>query len=541
MADVDNPDVDDLGGQAQPARLDTRVFAGAAVLVVALAAAGVFAPAAFSAVASSALEWVLVNFGWLFVLGSIAFVGFAIFLGATKYGRIRLGPDDSRPAFNTASWIAMMFSAGMGIGLMFFGVAEPVAHFGATPLGLAEPQTPAAAALSMQYTYFHWALTPWAMYGMVGLAIGYSTMRKGRPNLISATLYPLLGERMNGPLGKAIDIIAIWATLFGTATSLGYGAAQMNSGMDFLWGTPVSATIQITIIAVLTLLFVLSATSGVEKGVQFLSNVNMAIAVLIAIFVLVLGPVVFIVSSLVEGTGNYLSQFVTMSFRTGVSGGSEWLNGWTIYYWAWWLSWTPFVGTFLARISRGRTIREYMLGVLIVPSAVSMVWFAIFGGAGMEAQRTGAANLVDAASEVSLYVLLETYPFVTVTSALVIFLVGLFFVSGADAASVVMGTMSTYGSHRPPRWVVAVWGVLTGAAAAALLLSGGLEALQQVTIVMALPFIVIMLALLAALYKEIRQEDLPATFSAPPTSSPTDVVLPDLEPSTRPVGGGNSP
>jgi choline-glycine betaine transporter len=296
--------------------------------------------------------------------------------------------------------------------------------------------------------------------------------------------------------------------------------------------------IQITIIAVLTALFVLSATTGVEKGVQFLSNINMVIAVLIAIFVLVLGPVVFIVASLVEGTGNYLSQLVAMSFRTGVSGGNEWLNGWTILYWAWWLSWTPFVGTFLARISRGRTIREYMLGVLIIPSAVSMVWFAIFGGAGMEAQRTGAANLIDAASEVSLYVLLETYPFVTVTSVLVIFLVGLFFVSGADAASVVMGTMSTHGSHAPPRWVVATWGVLTGAAAGALLLSGGLEALQQVTIVMALPFMLVMLALLVALYREIRQERMPTPFLPIAPTRPSTDELPIATPPAAVVRDG---
>jgi choline/carnitine/betaine transport len=522
-------DVDQQVHVEQRARVNPTVFGGAAVLVVVLAAVGVLAPERFSAFSASALEWVLVNFSWLFVLAGIAFVGFALLLGTTKYGRVRLGADDERPAFSTPSWIAMMFSAGMGIGLMFFGVSEPVAHYGATPLGLEEPRTPAAAALSMQYTYFHWAITPWAIYGMVGLAIGYSTMRKGRPNLISSTLYPLFGERVNGPLGTVIDIVAIWATLFGTATSLGYGAAQMNSGMDFLWDTPVSSTIQVTIIAVLTLLFVLSATSGVEKGVQFLSNVNMVIAGLIAIFVFLLGPVVFIVSSLVEGTGNYLFQFIPMSFRTGVSGGSEWLNGWTILYWAWWISWTPFVGTFLARISRGRTIREYMLGVLIVPSVVSMVWFAIFGGAGMDAERSGAADLVDAASEVSLFALLETYPAVAVTSALVIFLVGLFFVSGADAASVVMGTMSTYGSHRPPRWVVATWGALTGAAAAALLLSGGLGALQQVTIVMALPFIVTMLLLLVALYKEIREEALPPTFTPP---VPEDLPVSDSPPGT---------
>jgi glycine betaine transporter len=292
----------------------------------------------------------------------------------------------------------------------------------------------------------------------------------------------------------------------------------------------------VAIIALLTVAFVVSAITGVAKGIQFLSNVNMIIAGLIALFVLVFGPVVFISSHLIEGIGNYLFQLIPMSFRTGVSGGSEWLSGWTILYWAWWLSWTPFVGTFLARISRGRTIREYFIGVLLVPSGVSVVWFAIFGGAAIDIQESGAANLIDAASEVALYDLLDTYPIASITSALVIFLIALFFVSGADAASVVMGTMSSRGSIAPKRAVVAIWGTLMGAAAAVLLLSGGLEGLQQATIILGLPFSAIMLVAVLCMLKELRTERGPERAPAPPPRAPTVTAGPALP---GEAGGGS--
>jgi glycine betaine transporter len=516
--------------------VDPVVFVGAGGLVLAFVIFGVLAPDALATASTDALAWVLRNFGWFFVLAAAAFLVLAIYLSTSRYGRLRLGRDDERPEFSTLSWVAMMFSAGMGIGLMFFGVAEPIAHYGAPPLGLAEAQTPDAAALSMQYTYFHWAFTPWAMYGMVGLAIGYTHMRKGRPELISAVFYPILGDRVYGPIGKGIDIVAIWATLFGSATSLGYGVAQINSGLNVLWDVSISEALQVAIIALLTVAFVVSAVTGVAKGIQFLSNVNMIIAGLIALFVLVFGPVVFISSHLIEGIGNYLFQLIPMSFRTGVSGGSEWLSGWTILYWAWWLSWTPFVGTFLARISRGRTIREYFIGVLLVPSGVSVVWFAIFGGAAIDIQESGAANLIDAASEVALYDLLDTYPIASFTSALVIFLVALFFVSGADAASVVMGTMSSRGSIAPKRAVVAIWGTLMGAAAAVLLLSGGLEGLQQATIILGLPFSAIMLLAVLCMVKELRTEHVPEPAPAAPRLAPTVTTGPAVP---GEAGGGS--
>jgi glycine betaine transporter len=468
------------------------------------------------------------------VLSAAAFVAFAAWIGFSRYGTMRLGGDEDRPEFRTSSWVAMMFSAGMGIGLMFYGVAEPISHLAAPPLGRGEPGTPDTARLAMQYTYFHWALTPWAIYGVVGLTLGYFCMRKGRPNLVSEAFRPLIGNRVEGPVGKGIDVLAIWATLFGSATSLGFGAAQINSGLNFLWDVSITNTLQVLIIVVLTALFVVSATTGVEKGVQFLSNMNMLLAILLLLFILVVGPTVFIAQTFTDALGAYLYNFIPMSLDSGAFGGGEWLNSWTIFYWAWWISWAPFVGTFLARISRGRTIREYLIGVLLVPSGVSFVWFAILGGTALDLQLSGQADLIKAAAkpEVALFTTLEQFPISSVTSFLVIILVSLFFVSGADAASLVMGTMSSRGALEPTRPVVVVWGSLTGLTAAVLLIAGGLTALQQAAIIAAAPFVLIVLGMCAGLIKELRAES-PAVVvqpepAAPPPSSP--VVAPGEAP-----------
>src|SRR5919205_2447028 len=503
-------------------RIDVSVFAVAAGISLAFVLVGVVFKDELATVVGDVLSWILANLGWVFVLSTAAFLTFTLFLCVSPYGRIRLGKDEDRPEFRTSSWIAMMFSAGMGIGLMFYGVAEPISHLAAPPLGLAEPGTQAAGRLAMQYTFFHWALTPWCLYGIVGLALGYFSLRKGMPNLISTAFRPLIGDRVDGPIGRSIDILAIWATLFGSATSLGFGAAQINSGLNFLWDVPISNGLAVAVIGILTLMFVLSAVSGVEKGVQFLSNVNMVLAIVLALFVLFVGPFVFIWETFTESVGSYLYQFIPMSFRSGAFGGSEWLSSWTIFYWAWWISWTPFVGTFLARISKGRTIREYLLGVLIVPTGVTFVWFAIFGGAAIHLQLTGQANLIDAAAkpEVSLFSLLEQLPLTTITSALVIFLVALFFISGADAASVVMGMMSSRGNLEPSRGVVVIWGTLTGLAAAVLLLAGGLTALQQAAIIAAAPFVFIIIGMVVGMLKEMRREPVAVTVR-PRAAQPT--------------------
>ncbi|MGH3354697.1 MAG: BCCT family transporter, partial [Nocardioidaceae bacterium] len=463
---------------------------------------------------TSVLTWVMTNTGWLFVLTASLFVVFVLWLAISRYGRIPLGHDNEKPEFTTVSWIAMMFSAGMGIGLMFYGVAEPLYHYASPPPGTADPETTEAMQTSMATTLFHWTLHPWAIYAVVGIAIAYGTFRKGRSQLISSAFAPLLGKHAEGPVGRVIDILAIFATLFGSAASLGLGALQIGGGIEFAgWMGEVTTPLLVVIIAVLTMCFIASAVSGVAKGIQWLSNINMVLAVVLAVFVFVVGPTVLILNLLPTALGDYARELATMASRTEASGGgamASWLSSWTVFYWAWWISWTPFVGMFIARISRGRTIREFVTGVLLVPSLVSLVWFAIFGGASIDALR-GGANLNPDAFDTVLFQLLGEYPLAGVTTVLVMVLVGIFFVSGADAASIVMGTLSEKGTTEPTRPTVIFWGVLTGAVAAVMLLAGGSDALnglKNITISAALPFVVVMVGLVVALTKDLRRDPL---------------------------------
>ena len=333
----------------------------------------------------------------------------------TRYGNIKLGPDDSEPQFSTFSWVSMMFATGMGIGLIFWGVAEPLTHLNTPPLGLEEPGSQEGAKLAMEYTFFHWGFHPWSMYAVIGLAIGYFAYRKGYGNLISGCFRPLLGDRVSEGPGKAIDVIAIFATLFGSATSLGLGALQITGGLDHVFdGAGKSSTLAIAVICVLTACFVISAVTGIEKGVQFLSNANAIAAALLVFFLFVVGPTVFILSTFTESIGGYLTYLPTMAFRTGGFGGADWINGWTVFYWAWWISWTPFVGMFIARISKGRTIRQFVIYVVLVPSLVSFVWFSIMGGAAYDLQlNQGVALdevLTNEGTESVLFETLQNYP-----------------------------------------------------------------------------------------------------------------------------------
>ena len=501
-------------------QVDPWVFWTSAAICTAFILWGVLDNDSVSSAADSALGWVIDNFGWMFVLSTLGFLALAVFLGVSRFGKIRLGADDERPEFRTASWVAMMFSAGMGIGLMFFGVAEPMSHLGAPPNDAAPAGSAEAARVAMEYSYFHWAFHPWAIYAIVGLAIAYFVFRKGQRNLISSVFRPILGDRVDGPTGRMIDSLAIFATLFGSATSLGLGALQINGGMNILWDVEISNGVAVAIIAVLTLAFVVSAISGVHKGIQWLSNGNMILAGVLLLFILVAGPTVFIFDTLTEAVGGYLTSIVPNSFRTGAFGDREWLGSWTIFYWAWWISWAPFVGTFIARISRGRTIGEFVFGVLLIPSAVSFVWFAVLGGAAINLQLTGQADIAAAtaqSSELALFSTLEQFALSDVTSFIVIVLVALFFVSGADAASVVMGMLSCRGSLTPPRGVVILWGTLMGATAAILLLAGGLEALQQAAILVAAPFMLVMIAMAVSLVKALRADE-PAPKAEPPVA-----------------------
>jgi choline/carnitine/betaine transport len=492
--------------------VDRIVLASAAAFSIAFLLWGILDNKGLATVSQTALDWVISSFGWLFVLASASFVILAAVLAFSRYGRIRLGADDERPEFSTISWVTMMFSAGMGIGLMFYGVAEPLSHMATPPMGLAKPNTEESAQVAMQYAFFHWAFHPWAMYAVVGLALAYFSFRHNKATLLSSTFFPLLGKRTEGHAGRAIDSFAIIATLFGSATSLGLGALQINSGLNDLYSVPRSKTIAVIIIAILTVCFILSAVSGIGRGVEFLSNTNMVLAVVLLFFLFVVGPTVFILSNFTESVGDYLWQLAPMSFRSGAFGGQSWLSGWTIFYWAWWMSWTPFVGAFIARISRGRTIREFILGVILAPSLVTFVWFSILGGISIHLQL-GGVNLEKALAkgqDTALFAVLHQYPWFSVTAFLVIMLVAFFFVSGADAASLVMAMLSSRGSTEPRKPVTIFWGVMTGAVAGILLLAGGLEALQTLCILAAFPFMFVMIGAAVSLVKELRNEPDPA-------------------------------
>jgi choline/carnitine/betaine transport len=509
---------DPITEEASPTtgRVDKVVFGVTAALALGFLLWGFASTASLGTASAAALSWTVSNMGWLFVTLASGFVVFVIWLAAGRFGTIPLGNDDEEPEFRTVSWIAMMFSAGMGIGLMFYGVSEPLTHFVTPPPGTVDAGSPQAVQTAMATTLFHWTLHPWAIYAVVGLAVAYGVFRKGRRQLISAAFIPLIGERRaNGGAGRVIDILAIFATLFGSAASLGLGALQIGSGLEIVAGLgKIGNGVLVGVIVLLTIAFIGSAVSGVEKGIQWLSNINMVLALVLAVFVFVVGPTVFMLDLIPTAVGSYFQELAAMSARTDASGGNgmaEWLSGWTVFYWAWWLSWTPFVGMFIARISRGRTIRQFVTGVLLVPSLVSLVWFAIFGGAAINMQQGGADLAGASSAEGQLFGMLGELPLATITSVLVMVLVAIFFVSGADAASIVMGSLSEQGALEPSRKTVIFWGVATGGVAAVMLLVGGdsaLTGLQNITIVAALPFAVVMVGLAVALVKDLRNDPL---------------------------------
>ncbi len=497
--------------------VDLVVFAVTGAIAIGFVVWGIVSTKNLASASTAAQDAVILNGGWFFVLVSSFFVVYVLWLAASRYGRIPLGQDGEKPEFRTVSWIAMMFSAGMGIGLMFYGVAEPLSHYTSPPPGTVAAGSDEAIEVAMATTMFHWGLHPWAIYAVVGIAIAYGSYRAGRSQTISAAFWPLLGRRSEGAFGRVVDILAIFATLFGSAASLGLGALQIAGGLRFNgWVGEVGTPVLVGIIAVLTVAFIASAVSGVEKGIQYLSNGNMVLALALAAFVFVVGPTLLILNLLPTTLGDYLGQMGEMASRTAATGDAEmnaWLGDWTVFYWAWWVSWTPFVGMFIARISRGRTIRQFVTGVLLVPTLVSMVWFAVFGGAAIDQQQDGGDLAPDGVVnfDTALFALLGDYPFATVSTVVVMVLVAVFFVSGADAASLVMGTLSERGRVQPSRRTVVFWGTLTGAVAAIMLAVGGtnaLSGLQRVTVVASVPFVLVVLALCLSLYRDLRHDPI---------------------------------
>ncbi|MFE9339373.1 BCCT family transporter [Streptomyces sp. NPDC007063] len=460
------------------------------------------------------------NLSWFYMALVSLFVIFVIWIGIGRYGDIKLGKDHEKPEFSTLSWFAMLFAAGMGIGLVFWGVAEPLNFFHAPRPGIGEGAAD-REQFAMVQTFLHWGIHPWAIYVVVGLAVAYSVHRKGRPVSIRWALEPILGNRVNGVLGNVIDTVAVVGTLFGVATSLGFGVMQVASGMNFLgWvDDPNSKLLLVVLISCITGIATVSVVTGIGKGIKWLSNINMGVAALIMLFVLIAGPTVFLLNGLAQDVGGYLQNVLQLSFDTGAAHGKEgtsWVNGWTVFYWGWWISWAPFVGIFIARISRGRTVRQFVCGVLLVPTLLTFVWFAIFGGTGLFQQMNDKHNYVhDGAISTNnaLFEMLDTLPGGKFVAGVSILLIVLFFVTSSDSGSYVVDMLASGGDPNPPVWSRVFWALAEGAVAIALLLASDLGAgaaslntLKTAAIVIALPFSIVMIGMCVATLKSFHQE-----------------------------------
>ena len=487
---------------------DSTVFIFSLSLVSAFLLWGALAPDQLAQVTGSIQTWLLEAFGWFYLLCAVGLLATAVMLIFSRYGDIPLGRDGEKPEFPLMSWFAMLFCAGMGIGLVFWGAAEPSSHFYHPPFG--SPETPEAASLALQYSFFHWGLHPWAMYAMVALCLAYFQFRKQEPGLISASCQLLIQGQTRRSVGHAIDIIAVFATVFGVATSLGFGAIQISGGLSYLFEIPNTVMTQLVLIAVVTALYLLSAQTGLQRGIKYLSHVNMVLAIALMGFLLFLGPTTFIMEVFTSALGDYLHNLPKMSLYLAPFDDSRWIQNWTLFYWAWWIAWAPFVGTFIARISRGRTVREFVLGVLFVPSLFCALWFSIFGGTAISLdmfQHAGLKQVIEAqGKEVALFTLLEQFPMGAGMSLIAIFLIGTFFITSADSATFVLGTFTTNGNLNPSNSVKFTWGIVQSVVAAVLLWSGGLQGLQTGSILAAFPFAFIMLLMVRALLRALKEE-----------------------------------
>ncbi|MFP4563773.1 MAG: BCCT family transporter [Spirochaetia bacterium] len=507
-----------MSDRASRRKLYTRpTFLVALIVMLVFVALGVITPEGMSKAVTATFDFMIKNFGWSFILGASVFLFLIIFLLLSPVGQIKLGQDDEKPAYKNFTWFAMLFSCGMGIGLLFWGVSEPIWHYIWPPYG--DANTAEAAHQAMRYSFFHWGLHPWAIYAVVAGALGYFSYRKGLPMLLSSTLEPILGrERIHGTIGTIVNILGVFATLFGLATSLGLGAMQIGAGLEMVFEIPSGAGTWVIIVIVITAGAVISTATGIDKGIKRLSQANILIAGLIMALIFIVGPTLFILRTLVHSSGDYLQNLFHMSFNMDPSGaGTEgWTGAWTIFYWAWWIAWAPFVGTFIARVSRGRTIRNFVIGVLMIPVGVSIVWFSVFGGSALFIEQFGAGGIADAVSEDSalgFFTMLRSMPASSLLIVVAMLSVAIFFITSSDSGTYVNGMLTSRGDPNPPLGMRIIWGVLEGGIAAILLFSGGLEALQTASVVGGFPFMIVMFFMLyclfKALYKELREGTLP--------------------------------
>lgn len=467
----------------------------------------------FTVVANAIFGFFTHDFAWLYLLAMTFFVGFSIFIACSKWGKIRLGSDDAKPEYSTVSWFAMLFGAGMGVGLVFWGIAEPVSHY-INPMSGIEGGTAEAADFAMRAVFMHWGVHPWSGYAVIGLALAYFQFRKNRPGLMSTILEPLIGEKgSKGWLGKLFDILAVFATVAGVVTSLGLGVLQINSGLNYLFGIPTTIVIQIIIILVISVIFIGTAVSGIDKGIKMISDANLYIAFFIMIACFLIGPKLEIVNNLLNGVGQYIGNFVQDSFGITAYGDNSWMEGWRVFYWAWWIAWAPFVGMFIARISKGRTIREFVAGVVLAPTLASIIWFAIFGTLGTnlgikEILSMDVLSQVASTPETGVFVVMTEYPLGKILAVITLVLLCTFFITSANSGTYVLSQLTENGSLNPGKSKMLVWGIIMTVLSIGLLMAGGLKPLQTISIAAAFPFIFIMIVTTVSLVKALKQEKL---------------------------------
>ena len=490
---------------------DNLVYYVSIVVMLILVGIGLVLPDIFGSVTNSIFGFLSKYFGWWYMVAMNCFVLFPIILAFSRFGKLKLGEENSKPEFSNTAWFGMLFGAGMGVGLVFYGVGEPMYHLGTPPFG-AEPGSAQAAEDALRATFFHWGLHPWAGYAVIALCLAYFQFRKGAPGLMSSLFLPILGEKGHlTPLGRTIDVLTIFATVAGVATSLGLAVMQINSGLAYLFNIPSGVGVQLGILIALGVVYTYTAVTGIDKGIKFLGNLNLFLVCLLSCALLLLGPTLVIIESMVTAVGSYFSNLIEESFNVAPYGGAykEWLGGWTVYYWAWWIAWAPFVGSFIARISRGRTIRQFVAGVLFVPAIGSFCWFSIFGGTALDMQLSGAADIAKSVGEDLSTGVFAMYQHITlggVMSAVMVLLICTFFITSANSSTFVLSMYSTEGELNPPKGRMVVWGVMQAAFAFVLLMTGGLKALQIASITAAGPFSIIMVLACVCLWKTLNND-----------------------------------
>lgn len=486
----------------------SKVFWYAIVICIGIVTWGAFAPDHLNEVTTDLTVFLYNNFGWFYIFIIVGMIAFCLYLLFSKYGHIKLGKEDDEPEYSLPAWFAMLFSAGMGIGLVFFTTAETISHaFISSPNAV--PGSEQAIRDALQYTSLHWGFHGWAMYSVVGLILAYFKFRKGAPGLISATLIPIFGKKvMSGTVGHIVDTLAIFATVVGVASTLGFGSAQINSGLTYLFNAPKSFWFQLIILVVATVLFIASAWSGIGRGIKYLSTINMWIAGFLILGLFIVGPTTYILDMFTTSLGNYLNNIISMSFELQPANieKRQWINDWTVFYWAWWISWAPFVGMFIARVSKGRTIKQFITGVLLAPTLVTIIFFGVFGSSALYIEANGIAKLSNLVTETVTFGMFEHYPLGATLSFITIFVIAIFFITSADSATFVLGMFSTGGQLNPSNVVKIAWGITLSAMAAIVMYSGGISGFQNLLIIAGLPFAVVLILMAVSFFVTLRKE-----------------------------------